>query len=237
MKSILPAITLVAVAAACVLAPPPPDAGTGQVWGWIELVPHEGVEPKGAHASAYGDRRLREVSLVDYSRPGFAVVYVEGALEGAAVPAGEARLVIERSQLGIALAPEYVAVGRAGRIVLRNDTDEDHVVSFPAAAFVGSVRAGEALTFEPPGAGELALFLLDAPDARATVFAAPGPWDQVEPSGRYVLSDLPPGVHSIRAWHPRLPPAQRKVQLGPDSVVRLDIQLGVGREPGGADAP
>lgn len=207
----------------CAGTPSPPAPGTGQLWGDLRLVPHEGV-PAASGAGAYGDRRLRDVHLVDYSQPGFAVVYVDAETP----PSGELTLRIRRSRVGVVVEPAEGAVGAAGRIVVENRSDASHVVSHPASGSVREVAAGERIELEIPGPGAQQLYLLDVPAATATIFAAPGPFVVVAPSGRFALSDLAPGPQTVHAWHPRLPPTSRRVDLAPDASVRVDLELGVG---------
>jgi hypothetical protein len=82
------------------------------------------------------------------------------------------------------------------------------------------------------------VFAPDGAAARARVFAAPGPFATVSDAGRYALVDVAPGARMLRAWHSRFPPAARRVELSPDSVQRVDLELGVGlaSEDGGANA-
>jgi len=217
--------------AACASVPDPPAPGLGQVYGELRLVPHEGVTPGHGGASAYGDRRLRDVEFVDYSQPGFAVVYVA---EDPA-PAGEFAFTVRSTRVGTRIEPIRGAVGAAGSVVVHNDTGGVHVLSYPAAGVVRELAPGERVSFAVPRAGEQGLFVLDASDAAATIFAAPGRFDVVSPAGRYLLTDLPPGPREIRAWHPRFPPAVQRVELAPDTSTRVDFELGVGRD-GLADA-
>jgi hypothetical protein len=214
----------------CAGLPEPPAPGTAQVFGRVRLVPREGVTPGKPGAGSYGDRRLRDVEFVDYSQPGFAVVYVE---QGAA-PGGVLEMAIRSSRLGVRIEPALAAVGAAGRVVLRNDTPQAHVFSYPAAGAVRPVEPGERLEFAVPRAGEQGLFLLDVSDVGATVFAAPGAFTVVS-TGRFALRDLAPGPHALRVWHPRFPPALRHVDLAPDTSLEVDLEIGVGRE-GHADA-
>lgn len=207
---------------ACATAPPPPEPGTSQVWGELHLVPR--VEVAKAGGGAYGDRRLRDVELVDYSKPGFAVVYVDAE----EAPAGELSVTIRSSRFGVAIEPQQGAVGAAGRVVVRNASDALHVVSQPSAGALAELAPGEQVSFAVPGPGEQRIYLLDLPDASVTVFAAPGPYAVVSSSGRFALSDLAPGPCTLHAWHPRLPATRRRLSLAPDASLRVDLELGVG---------
>lgn len=224
------ALLAAVLALACAGVPDPPAPGTGQAWGALRLVPREGVQTGGG--GAYGDRRLRDVELVDYTRPGFAVVYVRGETP----PAGRLELAIRESRIGTEIRPAEGAVGAAGRLVVRNETDTSHVVSYPAAGLVRRLAPGERAELEVPRPGEQGLYVLDAPDVAATVFAAPGPYSVVTPAGRFTLSDLPPGPTELHAWHPRFPPAVRRVDLAPDAQLRVDLEIGVGRGEDGSHA-
>lgn len=204
--------------------PSAPAPGTSQAFGTVRLVPREGVTPGGASGGSYGDRRLRDVEFVDYSRPGFAVAYGEAA----SPPAGELTFAIEDWRISTRIEPEHGAVGAAGRVVVRNDSVDPHLVSYPAADLVQTLEPGETLTIPVPRAGEQALFLLDV-EASATFFAAPGPFDVVSETGSYELDGLQPGPQRLRVWHPRFPTAARDVVLEPDTRQAVDFEVGVGR--------
>jgi hypothetical protein len=209
---------------ACASVPDAPAPGRSHALGRLRLVPHEGVPPAGGGEGAYGDRRLRDVEFVDYSKPGFAVVYVEGE-----EPGGELDLAIRATRLGTRLDPVHGAVGAAGRLVVTNRSGAAHVLSYPAAGVVRAIRPGERLELALPRAGEQGLFLLDVPEAEALVFAAPGPFAVVSSSGRFALRDLPSGTQTLHAWHPRFPPLVQQVDLPSGGVVQVELEMGVGR--------
>jgi hypothetical protein len=216
---------LVPALLACASAPGPAP-GKSQAWGYLRLVPREGVTPGGRGPASYGDRRLRDVEFVDYSRPGFAVVYVEAEQ----APQGDLAIAIRSSRVMTQLEPAHAAVGAAGRILVANETRAEHVLSYPAAGVVRRIQPGERVELDVARAGEQGLFLLDVPDAASTLFAAPGPFAVVSDAGLFELRDLEPGARQLRAWHPRFPDAQQPVELAPDGRLRVDFELGVGRE-------
>jgi hypothetical protein len=221
------------VVAACAAAPPPPLEGTGTLFGALRLVPPQGVTPPPAARSGggYDDPRLRGARLVDYSRPGFAVVYLEGA---AAPPAG-ARLAIRSTSVATRLEPEGVALAAGGTLVLANETQEAHVVSLPRAGVVERLEPGVRLSIELAEPGAHAVFVLDA-GAEALAFAAPGPWAVVDAAGRWQLRNLPPGAALLRAFHPRFPGAEVAVAIAAGERRRIDLEIGAGRRGDGAHA-
>lgn len=181
------------------------------------------------------------VQLVDYSRPGFAVVYAEPLASASAAAderaASATRLAIRDGNVATRLEPAHAALATGGRVVVRNDSRSLHVVSCPSAGVVKNLAPGETMEVPVPGAGEYAFFLLDVPGANSTVFAAPGAHAVVSDSGHFELVDLEPGRQQIHAWHPRLPPLSVEVSLQPGAVLRIDLEMGVGRDtPEEADA-
>jgi hypothetical protein len=217
---------LAAVAAGCALQPAPPTPGTAQVWGEIRLVPRSDLPPP-SPGGAYGDRRMRGVKLFDYSKPGFAVVYADAG----DAPGGELVVTIRSSPVGTVIEPRQAALGASGRLTVRNASEQAHVISSPEAGVLTRLAPRGELTLDVTKPGEQRLFVLDAPSSAATVFVAPGPFDVVSASGRFVLTDLPPGPRTVHAWHPRLPAASRSVELHPDESLQIDLELGVGLDP------
>ena len=226
-------ILAASLALACAApAPPPPSPGTATAWGFVRLVPREGVTPLGPGAgSAYEKPGTRGVDLVDYSKPGFVVVY----LEGTASPAGSATLRIRDGRRHPVLAPAHAAVGVGGTLRLENTTAVVHSFSMPAAGWLRSLGPGEALELPLSEAGERSLFLLDVPEAEAHLFVAPGRFAVAAPSGHFELRDVTPGRLQLNAWHPRFPARVHPLELGSGDVVRVDLELGVGTLGGAAD--
>jgi hypothetical protein len=178
---------------------------------------------------AYGDRRLADVELVDYARPGFAVVW----LEGSATPAAGARMTLRANEFETRLEPTWAALASGGTLTLFNGTPEAHTVSCPSLALVRRIAPGDSLELRVADAGAHALFLLDRPQIEGGVFAAPGPFAVLTQSGRFELRDVAPGHARLHAFHPRFPPVARGIDVIPDETVRVDLEMGVERGEGG----
>jgi hypothetical protein len=220
----LGAALLAAAALACAAAQaPPPRPGTGAVQGVLRLVPREGVTPVKPGASAYANRRMADVTFVDYSKPGFAVVYVA---EGAS-PSGTAELAIRSTGVRTRLDPAYSAVGAGGRIAVRNDSGAPHVLSVPGIGMLQRLDPGQQVEVPASQAGEQSLYLLDIPRSESVVFVSPGPFTVVREDGRFQLNGLAPGDHQLMAWHPRFPPARASLRIAEGSIAHLDLDMGV----------
>jgi hypothetical protein len=216
-----------ALLAACASPADLADPGRAGLWGYLSLVPREGA---GGGGGGYGDRLLRDVELVDYTRPGFAVVYAEGGPPAAA----SLPLEVRGGIAGVRLEPSEAALRVGAEVTVTNRDGAGHVVSCPAAGLLRHLEPGAALRFRVDAPGELSCFVPDAAETGARLCAAPGPFAVVDDAGRYELMELAPGPRRLHAWHPRFPPRSLDVELAPGEVLRLDLELGVGL--GGARA-
>jgi hypothetical protein len=214
-----------AALAACASGPPAPAPGHGTLAGRVALVA-PAAAARGGSAGAYGDRRMRDVERVDYSRPGFAVVYVDvpDHLDPASPPS---ELTIVEGPVHAVLDPADLALRTGSRLVVRNAGRSAHVVSVPGLRVLASVEAGRALEIVVDRPGPHTLHLLDEPGTSARVFATSGPFATVSDSGRFAIADLPPGRYAVHVWHPRLPPVSRTVELPADTVLQVDLALGL----------
>jgi hypothetical protein len=222
------AIFVTAALAACASAPDAPAPDRATAWGYVRLIPHGDLPAPSAGSASYGDRRLADVALVDYSRPGFAVVYAE---DGAPPPANApVRLAVRSGPLGPRLEPAHAALAAGGSLEIGNESGEARLVSCPAAGLVRRLEPGASLAILVSNPGEWPVYLLDAPGEPARVFAAPGRWAVASEAGRFELADLAPGRHRLVAWHPRFPPAAATVELASGRAQRVDLELRVDGE-------
>jgi hypothetical protein len=221
LDGLIPCVAVL-VCLACAGPPDAPRPDRSSAWGYVELVPPAGAAR--AAGGAYGDRRLRDVRRVDYSKPGFMVVYVES---GVAPPPSELTVGIQGSRTGARLLPHAAALSLPGAVVVRNDDAKLHAISCPKAGIVVSLAPGESARIPLGSSGEHALFLIGGTET-STVFAAPGPFSLVAASGRFELENIEPGERRLHVWHPRLPPRSMPLRLEAGRAHRLDVQVGVG---------
>lgn len=211
------------LAGGCASGPPTPAAGRGTLWGQVHLVRREGVLPTGRSTPGYADPRMRDVAFVDYDRPGFVVVFVEGET----ATRDPVTLQLEHTRFGPRLKPRNAAIELGQSIVVENQDTRPHTISCTEENLLQSVDPGAQLTLTPSAPGPLNLFLLDAPGEEVLVFIANGPLAITTAHGVWELRNLPPGPTVLRAWHPRFPSASQEVEVAADAVTRVELEISV----------
>jgi hypothetical protein len=164
------------------------------------------------------------VEFVDYGRPGFVVVYVDGP----PVSAATAGLTIRRTVLGERLEPAQLAASASGTITVRNADASAHTLSCPGANVLRRIAPGEEITFPAGRGGPLSVFLLDSPGTDALVYVAPGPFTVASEDGRWDLRNVPSGHWTLHAWHPRFPAAETPIEVHEGTAPPIHLEIGVG---------
>jgi hypothetical protein len=239
---------LIIMTLACASTPAPNQTS---VWGHVELVPHADLRGASSNGNPYGDRRLRSTELVDYSRPGFSVIYLDyfdkfnldklddldshdsrdaatSAVAGEVKARDEFQLLIRGGEIKPRFEPGRFAMRIGSVIRLQNLDREPHFVSCPKASFLKEVAPGGEVRVEISKPGDYRFYLPEVPGAEGMVFVAPGPFAVASSSGRFQISDPMPGTWTLHAWHPRLPPASRKIVLVKGNSLQVDFEMGVG---------
>ncbi len=215
-------IASIALVCGCATAPDAPVSRKSSVWGVVRLAPHEGVEiPRGG--SGYGDPSMVGVQMVDYSRPGFAVVH----LDGPPPPSTAVNFTIRPSRVHSRLEPRRAALAVGGTITVVNADETTHTISCPAGNVVRTLAPGEAVDIRVERPGVASLFLLGVTGADAQAFVSPGPYDVVSASGYFRLENIDPGAQRLHVWHARFPPTSRSLDLLPNEVTRVDFEIRV----------
>jgi len=212
-----------AVLWACASTSVNPAPGKGTITGRLRLVPREGVTAGHAPDGPYASLRFRDVKLVDYDHPGFAVVY----LEDRPAPAGSVRVAIRASAVGPRFDPPHVALGAAGAVLVANESDRPHAISCPSMNLLRRLDPGRTEEIARPPAGAHDCFLLGATASREILFVSPGPFSVVSGTGDFAIRDVTPGPATVAAWHPRFPSAARAIDVAPDRTIRIDFALRV----------
>jgi len=200
---------------------PRPAPRSGTLWGYATLERREGVKPTHKHDPVYKDPRFANVETVDYGKPGFMLVY----LEGPPSPAGTTVFAIGDAREGFDRKSDVVGVG--GEIVLTNVGSRRRVVSCPDAGLLEAIEPSHELRIAASKVGAWEVSLVDSPVDSTLVFVSPGPFTIVSESGLWALRDVSPARGTIHVWHPRLPGTSRPVEVLEGVVTRADLVVSV----------
>lgn len=170
------------------------------------------------------------------------VVYVRDALSDGAVvyvvlgdepalPPAEPALMDQRRLL---FAPSILPVLPGRAVIFRNSDPLLHNVFSPyppeEAFNLGTYPEGESRTrlFRRPGPHVILCHI--HPEMEGYVVVVPTlHYAVTDSAGRFRLEGVPAGTHPLRVWHRRAAPYERRVMIGPDNTVRLEIRLARGR--------
>lgn len=158
-----------------------------------------------------------------------AVVFLDSAQASQAVrPLTQA----EMAQQGKAFLPDVLVVTRGTAVHFPNrDTVRHHVYSFSSTKkfelklYIGT--PANPVVFDQPGVAVLGCNIHDQMVGWVMVLDTPY-FAQTPAAGRVVLPGVPPGNHTLRVWHPRLPvgaPAQAQPLLVPAAGAQATVRL------------
>ena len=202
-----------ALFAACASAPTVAP-GRSAAFGYVRLVPREGVVPPCGGLASYGDREFEGVDFVDYSKPGFAVVVCGAQGAAGAQRSGDPALVIRDGATGAASIRPRGARGR------RHHHGRNQSAATRRSRARGRSRApardGESIADPTPRHGRVVA--LPARRRRAKRRASsrrPDRSASCRRPGATSFAISQPGRAQLRAWHPRFPPSLRRGSISP----------------------
>jgi hypothetical protein len=188
------------------------------VEGVVKAKPHPGVETVGAE---YRDGRGPE--LFDYGSLTGIVVFVEGAGEGARTKA-------TTTLRAAGFDPPVVALARGGTLEVTNGTGAEVTLFAEGIVLPTAVAAGGTARLAMTRLGPATLLVWELEKALLRAFVAPNEHVGVWASGKAFAFKLPrPGEYVLRAWHWRLPPAEKSFRVDAERGAEVELVLGVGR--------
>jgi plastocyanin len=159
------------------------------------VTPAAGLYQRGTPVALRPDS---DQSPLDYERS-HVVIYLEGSRRAASVPP------VVMEQQDRRFSPDLITIPAGSSVSFPNFDPIFHNVfslSKPKSFDLGNYPKGQTrmVTFDKPGIVSVYCHL--HPNMTGTVVVTPNAWAaRVDPSGQFVLTDVPPGKHSIMAWH------------------------------------
>ena len=217
-------VAVLGVAVMIDTAPAAQEAGS--VRGRVSI----GIPVTAKRAASTYSRSIPNVALAPESELQHVVVYVKDAPKTAVTPSR-----VEIRQRNENFVPRVVAVTVGSTVDFPNDDPIYHNVfslsrtkTFDLGRFPKGKSRGQ--VFDRPGV--VKVFCQIHSHMSATVMVFDHPWFAIpDEQGMFDLTGVPPGAHSITAWHERLGDTTLQLRVEPGRPASLDFILPVPAQP------
>jgi plastocyanin len=188
------------------------------------VTPAAGLYQRGTAVALRPDSKENPL---DYERS-HVVIYLEGEHTGAPAAAAEPAVMEQHDRR---FSPDLVVIPAGSPVSFPNFDPVFHNVfslSKPKSFDLGNYPKGQTRMVTFPKPGIVAVYCHLHPNMVGTIVVAPNRWAaRVEPSGQFVLSDVPPGKYTVVAWHKTGGTFRKTVEVtaGQDSEVNFFVPL------------
>ena len=190
------------------------------------------MPPEAARGGKYGSRRFKFVERVDYRAMTDFIVYIDQPVPGGEdVVPGIARVIAHKNA---SFVPHVLPIVAGTTVEWPNlDTIHHNAFSFSEAKpFDLGLYKDEVkrIVFDQPG--RVDVFCSIHKSMHSIIFVvAHGYFSQPDRTGRYTLPNVPAGTYRLKAWHERMPPQVREVEVPEQGEVRVDFTLSISSLP------
>jgi plastocyanin len=213
------------------------SANAGTIAGLVRAQGKEQAEANGA-GGKYTSRKYSFAERVNYEEIHDFIVYIDGpAGPKTAPPQKPVQVVTTKriTQKGAMFTPSILPVLVGTTIEWPNHDDIYHNVfsiSEPKPFDLGLYKDPEVkrITFDKPGRVEAFCSIHSAMNCTILVLENPF-FATTDAHGKYMLPDVPAGVHSLKAWHKRLPAQTRQVTVPESGELKVDFTMGITNLP------
>lgn len=226
MRSLIPALLLTAL--------PTTLVGGGSIVGTVRAEGKPGTEQQAA-GGKYDSFKYKFVERMNYAELCDFVVYIDGPVGATPAPPGKPVTVDTRrevKQRGARFFPHVLPVVAGTTVEWPNNDDIFHNVFSASEAKqfdLGLYKDNppeKKVTFDK--AGRVDVFCSIHANMHCIVLVVQNPYFALaDKSGRYAITNVPPGTYKLKAWHERLPPLVKDVAVPETGEIKVDFTLGI----------
>jgi len=210
----------------------------GEISGTVRAEPKAGAEQdQQAATAAYASRKFKFVEKVDYSAMQDFVVFIEGKVGTNAAATNVVSVATSRiAQKGALFAPHVLPVMVGTTVEWPNNDDIYHNVfsvsdakQFDLGLYKGD-PPDKRVVFDKPG--KVDVYCSIHANMHCVVMVLDNPYFAVsDPDGNYTITNVPPGIYKLKAWHERLPADEQEIVVPTNGVVRANFTLTIKNLP------
>ena len=214
------------------------SASAGTITGTVRAEGKAGTGSSPARDGAYDSRKFKFVERVDYADMRDFVVYLEGPVGGKPVVSDRPATVESHHvvQKGAVFTPHVLPVVVGTTVEWPNNDDIYHNVfsmSDTKPFDLGLYKHGEPgkrVTFDKPG--RVDVFCSIHANMHCIILVLENPYfAATDATGRYAITNVPPGTYQLTAWNERLPKQTREITVPPDGPGKADFVLSITNLP------
>jgi plastocyanin len=187
---------------------------------------------------AYASHKYKFVEKVDYATMHDFVVYIEGSFGTNSAPSTNAATVTTTrvAQEDAVFSPHVLPVMVGTTVEWPNNDRIYHNVfsmsdakQFDLGLYKGN-PPDKRVTFDKPGRVDVFCSIHTSMNCIVLVLENPY-FASTDENGNYTITNVPPGKYKLKAWHERLPAAEREITVPTNGEVRVDFVLGIKNLP------
>jgi plastocyanin len=197
-----------------------------------------GEDASASDDDAYGSRKYKFVTKVDYTGMRDFVVYLEGSMGTNSAPSTNVVSVLTKriAQHGASFSPHVLAVMVGTTVEWPNDDDIYHNVfsmsdakQFDLGLYKGD-PPDKRVTFDKPG--RVDVFCSIHENMHCVVLVLENPYfATTDDNGNFKIPNVPPGTYKLKAWHERLPADEQEIVVPTNGDVKADFTLTIKNLP------
>jgi plastocyanin len=211
----------------------------GDIVGTVRAEPKAGAEQmQSATSAAYASRKLKFAERVDYAAMRDFVVFLEGKV-GVNNPTATNVMAVTTTRIaqrGAVFTPHILPVLAGTTVEWPNNDDIFHNVfsdsdakKFDLDLYKGN-PPDKRVMFDK--AGKVDVYCSIHADMHCIVLVMENPYfAMTDGSGKFAITNVPPGTYKLKAWHERLPADEKEITVPTNGVVKTDFVLTIKNLP------
>ena len=214
------------------------SCSAGDITGTVRAEGKPGTE-QAAGGGNYESRKFKFVERVNYAELQDFIVFIEGPVGDKPVVLPSKPLTVETrrsvSQKGAVFEPHVLPVVVGTTVEWPNNDEIYHNVfsmseTKPFDLDLYKAPTVKSVTFDKPGRVDVFCSIHSRMSCIVLVLENPF-YATADLSGHYAITNVPPGIYKLKAWHERVPAQVKEIVVPAAGAAKVDFVLGINNLP------